>query len=90
MMVMLVMEMKKNKKMMIEYEVIGASRTVVAHAFNPSTWETETGGSLSFRPAWSTWQVLGQPRLHSEYGEKTPILTLATTSTPSSRPANAI
>jgi hypothetical protein len=30
------------------------SRAVVAHAFNPSTWETETGGFLSSRPAWST------------------------------------
>jgi hypothetical protein len=30
------------------------SRAVVAHAFNPSTWEAEAGGFLSFRPAWST------------------------------------
>jgi hypothetical protein len=27
---------------------------VVAHAFNPSTWEAEAGGFLSSRPAWST------------------------------------
>jgi major histocompatibility complex class I len=27
---------------------------VVAHAFNPSTWEAETGGFLSSRLAWST------------------------------------
>jgi hypothetical protein len=27
---------------------------VVAHAFNPSTWEAETGGFLSSKPAWST------------------------------------
>ena len=27
---------------------------VVAHAFNPSTWEVEAGGFLSSRPAWST------------------------------------
>jgi hypothetical protein len=27
---------------------------VVVHAFNPSTWEAETGGFLSSRPAWST------------------------------------
>jgi hypothetical protein len=25
---------------------------VVAHAFNPSTWEAEAGGFLSSRPAW--------------------------------------
>jgi hypothetical protein len=30
------------------------SRAVVAHAFNPSTWEAEASGYLSSRPAWST------------------------------------
>jgi hypothetical protein len=30
------------------------SRAVVAHTFNPSTWEAEAGGFLSLRPAWST------------------------------------
>jgi hypothetical protein len=30
------------------------SRAVVAHAFDPSTWEAEAGGFLSLRPAWST------------------------------------
>ena len=29
------------------------SRAVVAHAFNPSTWEAEACGFLSSRPAWS-------------------------------------
>ena len=27
---------------------------LVVHAFNPSTWEAETGEFLSLRPAWST------------------------------------
>jgi hypothetical protein len=27
---------------------------VVAHTFNPSTWEAEAGGFLSLRPAWFT------------------------------------
>jgi major histocompatibility complex class I len=27
---------------------------MVAHAFNPNTWEAEAGGFLSSRPAWST------------------------------------
>jgi hypothetical protein len=27
---------------------------VVAHAFNPSTWEAEAGRFLSLKPAWST------------------------------------
>jgi hypothetical protein len=39
---------------------------VVAHAFNPSTWEAEAGGFLSSRPAWSTEWVPGQPVLHRE------------------------
>jgi hypothetical protein len=30
------------------------SQVVVAHAFNPSTWEAEAGRFLSSRPAWST------------------------------------
>jgi hypothetical protein len=33
---------------------------MVAHTFDPSSWEAEAGGSLSLRPAWSTKQVLGQ------------------------------
>jgi hypothetical protein len=41
-------------------------RAVVAHAFNPSTWEAEAGGFLSLRPAWSTKWVPGQPGLHRE------------------------
>jgi hypothetical protein len=39
---------------------------VVAHTFNPSTWEAEAGGFLSSRPAWSTKRVPGQPGLHRE------------------------
>ena len=39
---------------------------VVAHAFNPSTWEAEAGRFLSSRPAWSTKWVPGQPELHRE------------------------
>jgi hypothetical protein len=39
---------------------------VVAHAFNPNTWEAEAGVFLSLRPAWSTKWVPGQPGLHRE------------------------
>jgi hypothetical protein len=39
---------------------------MVAHAFNPSTWEAEAGRFLSSRPAWSTDRVPGQPGLHRE------------------------
>jgi hypothetical protein len=39
---------------------------VVAHTFNPSTWEAEAGGFLSSRPAWSTEWVPGQPGLYRE------------------------
>jgi hypothetical protein len=33
------------------------------HAFNPSTQESEAGGSLSSKPAWSTSWAPGQPVL---------------------------
>ena len=39
---------------------------MVEHAFNPSILESDTGGSLSSRPALSIEQVPGQSRLHSE------------------------
>jgi hypothetical protein len=39
---------------------------VVAHAFNPSTWEAEAGGFLSSRSAWSTKWVPGHPGLYRE------------------------
>ena len=42
------------------------SWAVVAHAFNPSTWEAEVGRFLSSRPAWSTERVPGQPGLYRE------------------------
>ena len=42
------------------------SRAVVAHTFNPSTWEAEAGEFLSSRPAWSTKWVPGQPGLYRE------------------------
>jgi hypothetical protein len=29
-------------------------RAMMAHAFDPSTWEAEAGGFRSLRPAWST------------------------------------
>jgi hypothetical protein len=39
---------------------------VVAHAFNPSTWEAEASRFLSLRPAWSTKGVPGHPGLYRE------------------------
>jgi hypothetical protein len=39
---------------------------MVAHAFNPSTWEAEAGRFLSSRPAWSMVWVPGQPELYRE------------------------
>ena len=33
---------------------IYSRQVMVAHAFNPSTWEGEAGGSLGLKPAWST------------------------------------
>ena len=50
---------------------LSISWDVVAHAFNPSTPEAETGTSSSSRPAWSIECVPRQPRLHCEtlYGK---------------------
>jgi hypothetical protein len=42
------------------------NQAVVVHNFNPSTWKTKAGESLSSRPAWSTKWVPGQPGLHRE------------------------
>ena len=39
---------------------------MVAHAFNPSTWEAKAGKFLSSRPAWSTEWVPGHPGLHTQ------------------------
>jgi hypothetical protein len=51
---------KKKKDRMINRELGRIEKkgkegwAVVAHAFNPSTWEAEAGSFLSSRPAWST------------------------------------
>jgi hypothetical protein len=42
------------------------SRAVVAHAFNLSAWEAESGRFLSSGPAWSTEWIPGQSGLHKE------------------------
>lgn len=34
---------------------------MVAHISNPSTQDSEEGGSMSSKPAWSTYGVLSQP-----------------------------
>jgi hypothetical protein len=48
------------------------SRAVVAHTFNPSTWEEEAGGFLNSRPAWSEFQdSQGYPVLKYIYILKT-------------------
>jgi hypothetical protein len=43
---------------------------VVAHAFNPSTWEAEASGFLSSRPAWSTEWVSSRTAKTKDYTEK--------------------
>ena len=39
---------------------------MVAHAFNPSTWEAEAGTPMNLRPTWSTEWVSGEPELQRE------------------------
>jgi hypothetical protein len=39
---------------------------VAAQAFNPTSLGSDTGRSLSLKPAWSTESVPGQPELHRE------------------------
>lgn len=34
---------------------------MVVHISNPSTQDSEEGGSMSSKPAWSTYGVLSQP-----------------------------
>jgi hypothetical protein len=46
--------LKKKKERRKEEKKERESQVVVAHAFNSSTWEAETGGFLNSRPAWST------------------------------------
>jgi hypothetical protein len=42
-------------------------RAVVAHVFNPSTWEAEAGGFLSSRLAWSTeWSEFQDSQSYAE------------------------
>jgi hypothetical protein len=38
----------------ISFKILKVVEAVVAHAFNPSTWEAEAGRFLSSRLAWST------------------------------------
>jgi hypothetical protein len=48
------MKKRLNKKNKTGLKKVGIKPGVVAHTFNPSTWEAEAGEFLSLRPAWST------------------------------------
>jgi hypothetical protein len=67
---------------------------VVAHTFDPSTWEAEAGGFLSSRPAWSTEWVPGQPGLYretlSQTNKQTNKQTYIQTNQPTNQPTNHI
>jgi hypothetical protein len=51
---------------LFHFRKVQASWAMLAHAFNPSTWEAEADGFLSSRPAWSTKRVPEQPGLYRE------------------------
>jgi hypothetical protein len=42
------------KSFVTQFKTKKLCQAVVVHAFNPTTWEAETGCFLSSRPAWST------------------------------------
>jgi hypothetical protein len=50
----------------MSFKLLGLSWAMVMYGFKSSTREAEAGRSLSLKSAWSTEQVLGQPRLHKE------------------------
>jgi hypothetical protein len=50
----IIIKKEKKRKEKKRKEKESSSRAVVAHAFDPSTWEAEAGRFLSSRPAWST------------------------------------
>jgi hypothetical protein len=50
----LAQEISKENNIRMWHKHCFCSWEVVAHAFNPSTWEAEAGGFLSSRPAWAT------------------------------------
>jgi hypothetical protein len=58
--------MEKKKLSIIRIRMTGLSQAVIAHTFNPSTWEAEAGGFLSSRPAWSTKCVPGHSQGYTE------------------------
>jgi hypothetical protein len=59
-------ELGLNVDCYILFKKAGNSQAMVAHAFNPNTWEAVAGGFLSLRPAWSTEGVPEPPGLHRE------------------------
>jgi hypothetical protein len=63
----LVLKKQKTKKRSLKKNKIDWA--VVAHVFNPSTWEVEAGGFLILRPAWTTEDSQGyteKPRLEKQ------------------------
>jgi major histocompatibility complex class I len=44
----------RKRRGMVKVKVSVLELDVVAHTFNPSTWEAEAGRFLSSRTAWST------------------------------------
>jgi hypothetical protein len=60
------MEFKKKIMFFFSFYLYLLRNWVVAHTFNPPTWEPEAGRSLSLRSVWSIGPAPVQPGLHRE------------------------
>lgn len=56
-----------NPFIFVKPPLLPTEKVFVAHAFHLSTLGARAGGTLSSRPAWSTWWILGQSGVQKYY-----------------------
>lgn len=54
-------EVLKDYQHVLTMQELDTGMGVVAHSFDPTSWEAEAGGSVGLRPAWFIQRVPGQP-----------------------------